>query len=238
MKWYDRSELLLGKENFEKLQKAKVLVCGLGGVGSAAAEQLARAGVGNLCIIDKDTINLTNINRQIIANHNNIGEYKTEVLKNRLININPKINIDARQIYLKDEILNNILLENWDFVVDAIDTLSPKFHLIKTCYENKIELVSSMGAGGKSDPSKIKIADISESYNCSLARTLRKRLHRVGIQKGIKVVFSEEQTDKNTVIKEESENKKSNSGTISYMPIIFGCFCASVVIRKICNILP
>lgn len=236
MTWLERSELLLGASNIEKLKHSKVLVCGLGGVGGAAAEQLARAGIGNLCIVDADAISKSNINRQIIATHNNIGKYKAEELKKRLLSINPELNIDARKIYLRDEILQSTLLEGWDYVVDAIDTLSPKFHLLRTCYQNNIPVVSSMGSGGKSDPSKIKISDISESYNCGLARNLRKRLHRLGIFNGIKVVFSEELSDKESIIEEESTNKKSNSGTISYMPVIFGCFCASVVIRSICEL--
>ncbi|MCK9255590.1 MAG: tRNA threonylcarbamoyladenosine dehydratase [Bacteroidales bacterium] len=236
MAWLERSELILGKENIEKLKQSKILVCGLGGVGGAAAEQLVRAGVGNLCIIDADIISETNINRQIIATQENIGKYKVEELKKRLLSINPKLNIDARKVYLRDEVLDNTIIEGWDYVVDAIDTLSPKLFLLKNCYKNNIPVVSSMGSGGKTDPSKIKVSDISESYNCGLARNLRKRLHRLGIFNGIKVVFSEEQSDKNAIIEEESTNKKSNSGTISYMPVIFGCFCAGVVIRSICGL--
>lgn len=236
MAWLERSELLLGKENIEKLKQSKILVCGLGGVGGAATEQLVRAGVGNLCIIDADIISETNINRQIIATQENIGKYKVEELKKRLLSINPKLNIDARKVYLRDEVLDNTIIEGWDYVVDAIDTLSPKLFLLKNCYKNNIPVVSSMGSGGKTDPSKIKVSDISESYNCGLARNLRKRLHRLEIFNGIKVVFSEEQSDKNAIIEEESTNKKSNSGTISYMPVIFGCFCAGVVIRSICGL--
>jgi tRNA A37 threonylcarbamoyladenosine dehydratase len=236
LNWQERTELLLGKEKLDKLKDAKVLVCGLGGVGGAAAEQLARAGVGNLCIIDADFISETNINRQIIATHNNIGEDKSEAYRKRLIAINPEIKLDVRKLFLSEEILVETLLEDWDFVIDAIDTLSPKIDLIRICYENKIPLVSSMGSGGKTDPSQVKITDIDKSYNCNLARILRKRLHRINIYKGVEVVFSSEKIDKSAVIEEESQNKKSNVGTISYMPMIFGCMCASVVIRSIAEI--
>lgn len=231
--WNERTELLLGKEKLEKLQNSRVLVCGLGGVGGAAAEQLARAGVGHLCIVDVDTISETNINRQIIATHNNIGELKTLEFQKRLQAINPKINLEIKNVFLRDEILEQTLKEGWDYVIDAIDTLSPKINLIRICYENKINLISSMGSGGKTDPTQIKIADISKSYNCGLARILRKRLHRIGIYSGVNVVFSTQKTDKEAIIEEESTNKKSNVGTISYMPVIFGCMCAYVVVDDI-----
>ena len=234
--WRERTKLLLGNENLEKLNKSRILICGLGGVGGAAAEQLVRAGIGNLCIVDADTISETNINRQIIATQNNIGTLKTEALKERLLSINPNLKLSVRNEFLKEEKLEQTLLEGWDFVVDAIDTLTPKINLIRICLENNIPLVSSMGSGGKTDPSSIKITDISKSYNCSLARILRKRLHRIGIYKGITVVFSTQITDKDAVIEEESQNKKSNVGTISYMPVIFGCMCAYVAIRKIAGL--
>jgi tRNA A37 threonylcarbamoyladenosine dehydratase len=236
MSWFERTELLLGAEKLEKLKTAKILVCGLGGVGGAAVEQLVRAGAENICIADADVVNESNINRQIIATRENIGNFKTDEFSKRLMAINPLVKIDSRQVYLRDEVLEQTLLEGWDFVVDAIDTLSPKINLIRICYQNNIALVSSMGAGGKSDPTKIKIADISKTHNCGLARMLRKRLHRFGIYEGITVVFSEEKADKEAIIEEESTNKKSNVGTISYMPVIFGCMCASVVIRRICEL--
>jgi len=235
MSWLERTKLLLGEEKLRKLQDSKVLVCGLGGVGGAAAEQLVRAGIGNLCIVDADVVSETNINRQIIATHENIGKYKTDEFHKRLMAINPALNLTIKPVYLKDEILEETLLSGWDFVVDAIDTLSPKQNLIRICYHNKIPFVSSMGSGGKTEPQAIRIADISKSYNCGLARMLRKRLHRIGIYEGITVVFSDEIVDKSVIIEEESTNKKSNAGTISYMPVIFGCMCASVVINKICN---
>lgn len=237
MYWQDRTELLIGKENLEKLKNSRVLVCGLGGVGGAAAEQLVRAGVGIIGIVDADVINISNINRQIIATHDNLGEYKTSEYIKRFRLINPEIEIIEKRVYLRDKVLENVLLEGWDYVVDAIDTLSPKLNLLRICYQNKINVISSLGSGGKTDPTRVKIDDISKSYNCGLARMLRKRLHRLGIYSGIEVVFSDEEVLKTSVVEEESVNKKSNIGTISYMPIVFGCFCASVVIRRLCGII-
>ncbi len=236
MIWQERTELLLGKEKIEKLRNANILICGLGGVGGAAAEQLVRAGVENLCIIDDGIVSATNINRQLISTHENIGENKSEAFRKRLTAINPKIKLDVRSIYLKENIIEATLLEGWDFVIDAIDTLSPKIDLIQVCYENKIPLVSSMGSGGKTDPSQVKIADIDKSYNCNLARILRRRLHRRNIFKGVEVVFSSEKVDKSAIIEEKSQNKISNVGTISYMPVIFGCNCAYAVVRKLADI--
>lgn len=236
MSWNSRTELLLGSEGIKKLEYSHVLIAGLGGVGGYAAEQLTRAGVGRLSIVDADSINETNINRQIIALHSNIGEYKTIELKKRLLQINPKLELECITDFLKDEKTHEVLLKyKYDFVIDAIDTLSPKINFIRICYENKIPFISSMGAGGKINPSLVAVADISKTYNCNLARILRKRLHRIGIRKGFKAVFSSEKIDSSAVIEEESMNKKSNIGTISYMPALFGIYCASVAIDKILN---
>lgn len=236
MSWYERTELLLGEDNLNKLKNSKILVCGLGGVGGAAVEQLTRAGVGNITVVDADIVSETNINRQIIATHNNIGNNKTDEFYLRLKSINPSLNIELKNVFLRDEVLYETLDQKWDFVVDAIDTLSPKLNLMRICYQNKIPFVSSMGSGGKTDPMSVNVGDISKTYNCSLARVLRKRLHRLGIYDGIEVVYSTQKTEKSSVIEEESENKKSNVGTISYMPVIFGCMCAYSAIRKIVNI--
>jgi tRNA threonylcarbamoyladenosine dehydratase len=235
MDWQDRTKLLLGEEKLVKLALSHVLIVGLGGVGSYAAEQLCRAGVGAISIVDNDIINLTNINRQLIALQSSLNRPKVEVLAERLHDINPQVKVYQHNMFLKDEDMLQVLENKYDYVVDAIDTLSPKIHLIRLCVEKGIPIVSSMGSGGKTNPEAVKISDISKSYNCSLARILRKRLHRLGIYKGIDVVFSTEKADKNSLILEESENKKSNLGTVSYMPAIFGCFAASVVIRNICE---
>jgi len=230
--WLSRTELLLGKDELSKLRNAHVLVVGLGGVGAYAAEQICRSGVGNMTIVDGDFIEESNINRQLPASHSNLGKDKANVMAERLLDINPKLNLIVVNEYLSKESMTAVLQQgNYDYVVDAIDTLAPKISLIYHSLQNKLNVVSAMGAGGKMDPSKIRVADLSESYNCKLARMLRKRLHKIGVYEGVQVVFSPEDISKDAVILSESRNKRSNVGTISYMPPLFGCFCASVVVN-------
>lgn len=232
--WQQRTSLLIGEEGLEKLRKSHVLIAGLGGVGAYAAEQLCRAGVGTLTLVDNDVVETTNRNRQLTGLISNKGKFKTEVLKQRFLDINPEINLHLKTEYLKDQIDDNILSEQkFDYVVDAIDTLSPKTYLILKCLEYEYPLVSSMGSGGKVDPCKVTISDISKTYDCKLARALRKKLHALGIRRGVKTVFSPEKISESCVKYEEGINKKSTVGTISYMPAIFGCFCASVVLRDL-----
>jgi len=232
--WLGRTELLLGKEQLLKLKNSNILIVGLGGVGAHVAEHLCRCGIGEMTIIDADSIESSNKNRQLLALDSTMGMNKADVMSSRLRDINPNIKLNVVREFVKDKQILEILKTNkYDYVVDAIDTLSPKIFLIYNSLQNKIPIVSSMGSGGKLDPSKITISDISNSYNCTLARILRKRLHRFGIYKGVKVVFSSEKTDSSAVVLDESENKKSNVGTISYIPAIFGCNMASVVIRDI-----
>lgn len=232
--WQERTLLLAGREKIEKLSTANVLVCGVGGVGSYAAEQLARAGIGNLTIVDGDTINETNRNRQLPALVSTQGDYKAVVVGNRIRDINPAINLTIIQEYIKDQRMIDILEQGYDYVIDAIDTLSPKVYLIYHSIRLGIPLVSSMGAGGKTDPSKIMVSDIDDTYNCKLAYYMRKRLHKLGIYKGFKAVYSPEVVSRKAVALLEGEmNKKSTVGTISYMPAMFGCYCAAVVIRDI-----
>lgn len=235
--WMSRTQLLLGDEKIERLMNAHVLVVGLGGVGAIAAEMVARAGVGKMTIVDADVVEASNRNRQVPALSSTEGKLKSEVLGERLKDINPELELTILSEYLKDERLFEIL-DSGDFtyVMDCIDTLSPKTYLIRGCIERKIPIVSSMGAGGKLDPTKVRIADISQSFNCHLARYVRKRLHRMGIFRGLTVVFSEEIADRDRVIPTPNDDrKKSVIGTISYLPAIFGCTCASVVIDGICN---
>jgi tRNA A37 threonylcarbamoyladenosine dehydratase len=232
--WQLRTELLLGEKNVEKLTNTHVLVAGLGGVGGYAVEQLARAGIGRLTIIDHDKINITNINRQIIALHTNIGYDKTSEMQKRLLEINPEIEISIINEFITEENVFDFLRNKIDYIIDAIDTLTPKVTLISSALKNNIPIISSMGAGGKFDPEKVTIADISKSHNCHLARMIRKRLHRLGIYTGFKVVYSPEKVDKDKIIATNGlRNQKSVAGTISYMPAVFGCFCASVVIRDL-----
>ena len=224
----------MGKERLERLLRAHVLVAGLGGVGAYAAEQLCRAGIGEMTIIDGDRVEVTNKNRQLPAIDSNIGLPKAEVMAARFREINPDIRLHVINDFIRDDRMVEVLeMARYDYVVDAIDTLAPKIFLIYHCLQKGLKVVSSMGAGGKMDPMQIRIADISKSYNCTLARMLRKRLHKLGVYKGVKVVFSPEEVDPEAVVLSESENKKSNVGTISYMPPLFGCYCASVVIRNL-----
>lgn len=232
--WQERTLLLAGQEKIEKLAKGHVLVCGLGGVGSYAAELLVRAGVGTLTIVDGDTIHETNRNRQLPALISTHEEYKAVVVGNRLRDINPALKLNIIQEYIKDQRMIDILEMGYDYVIDAIDTLSPKVFLIYHTVRLGMPLVSSMGAGGKLDPSKIMVTDIDDTYNCKLAYYMRKRLHKLGVWKGFKAVFSPEVVSRQSVALLEGElNKKSTVGTISYMPAMFGCYCASVVIRDL-----
>ncbi|MEE4287229.1 MAG: tRNA threonylcarbamoyladenosine dehydratase [Mariniphaga sp.] len=232
--WLDRTNLLLGPEKLEKLKNASVLVVGLGGVGAYAAEMICRAGVGKITIADSDVVEISNRNRQLTALISTTGQPKTEIISNRLLDINPDLELHVVNEFIRDEKAVELLKSRpFDYVVDAIDTLAPKVFLIHHSLNLGIKLVSSMGAGGKMDPSKVEVADISKSFNCKLARMIRKRLTKLGIKKGFKVVFSPEEVDENAVRLEEGQNKKSAVGTISYMPAVFGCFAASVVIRDL-----
>ncbi len=231
--WLERTELLLGENKSKLLRDANVLVVGLGGVGAYAAEMIARSGVGQMTIADADNVSVSNINRQLIALHSTVGKPKSELLASRLRDINPSIKLTVIQEYIKDETTDLLLDKGFDYVVDAIDTLSPKVNLIKGCLDRSIPIVSSMGAGAKTDPTLLEIKDISKSHHCPLAHMLRKRLHKLGIRKGFYVVFSPEPVREGSMILCEETNKKSNVGTISYMPALFGCYCASVVIRSL-----
>jgi tRNA A37 threonylcarbamoyladenosine dehydratase len=232
--WLERTELLLGGEKLELLRRANVLVVGLGGVGAYAAEMVARAGVGRMTIVDADTVNPSNINRQLVALHSTVGRPKAEILAARLRDIDPEIQLTVIQEYIKDEKTDELLdSARFDYVVDAIDTLSPKVNLIKGALDRGIPLVSSMGAGAKTDPTLVEIKDIAKTHHCPLAHMLRKRLHKLGIREGFHAVFSPEPVREGSMILTEEENKKSNVGTISYMPAVFGCACASVVVRGI-----
>ena len=195
---------------------------------------LCRAGVGHLTLIDNDVVTPTNINRQIIALHSTVGKLKTELFVDRLHDINPDCEVTAMQVFLRDELTAQILQSrHFDYVVDAIDTLSPKVFLLYEAHRQHLPVVSSMGSAGKLDPSAVHIADISRSHTCPLAAMVRKRLHRLGVQDGIKVVFSTEKVAEQSIIEDPSQNKRTTIGTISYLPPLFGCFCASVVIRDL-----
>lgn len=232
--WLQRTELLLGTEKLTKLSQAHILVVGLGGVGAYAAEMLCRSGVGKMTIVDGDKIHATNRNRQLIALSSLEGMPKAATMGQRLLDINPDLELCVHDEYIKDDRMIEILTGNFDYVIDAIDTLAPKVFLIFHSVSKGLKIVSSMGSGGKFDPSQIQISDLSESYNCKLASILRKRLHGLGVYTGVKVVFSPEKVNPETIVLTNGDqNKKSTVGTISYMPPIFGCFLASVVIREL-----
>ena len=231
--WLQRTELLVKEEGIERLQSANILIVGLGGVGSFAAEFLVRSGIGNLTIADGDTVAITNINRQLPALNSTIGKNKTDVVAERILDINPEINLKEINEFLEPERMEEILTqEKFDYVLDCIDSLSPKLALIITCKRKKIKLVSAMGAGGKTDPSKVMVRDISKTNNCFLAKQIRKKLKKEQIHKGFRCVFSTEIQDENSLKMTDGSNyKKSFYGTISYMPAIFGLYAAAEVIR-------
>ncbi len=232
--WLSRTHLLLGTDKINRLKNSHVLIVGVGGVGAYAAEQVCRAGVGAISLVDGDTVHPSNRNRQLLALLTTEGMNKTQVMGDRLLDINPELHLTTIQQYAKDESIQNILEKPYDFVIDAIDSLGPKVHLIHECVKRNMRLVSSMGAGGKIDPLQVKVSDISKSYNCRLAYYIRKRLHRMGIHSGFPVVYSPEPVNPEAIIAtDDIPNKKSLVGTISYLPAIFGCYCASVAIRGI-----
>jgi len=211
---------------------AHVLVAGMGGVGAMAAEMLVRAGIGRITIADSDVVQETNINRQVGALQSTVGKPKTVVMKERLLDINPALEIKIFEEYIDEGALAVLLDGGYDYVVDAIDTLMPKILLLEQAVKYGLPLVSSMGSGGKSDPTKICITDFEKSYNCRLAYLLRKNLRKRGVENGFKVVFSTEQVNRKLLSEAEGErNKKSIPGTVSYVPAIFGCMLSSVVVE-------
>ena len=232
--WLERTELLLGEEKLNLLRNANVLVVGVGGVGAYAAEMIVRAGVGRMTIADADKVSESNINRQLVALHSTIGREKCDILAERLKDINPELQLTVVNRFIKDDETDALLdSDKFDYVVDAIDTLSPKLALIKGALDRNIPLVSSMGAGAKTDPTLMEIKDIAKTHHCPLAHMLRKRLHKIGIKRGFWAVFSPEPVREGAMILCEEQNKKSNVGTISYIPAMFGIGCASVVVRDL-----
>ncbi|MDP9958944.1 tRNA threonylcarbamoyladenosine dehydratase [Chryseobacterium lathyri] len=231
--WLERTELLIKEEGLGKLNKANVLVIGLGGVGSFAAEFLARAGVGNMTIVDGDTVDITNVNRQLPALHSTVGKHKVEVVAERLLDINPKMNLIKINEFLNPERMDEVIdSSKFDYILDCIDSVTPKLCLIKAAKRRKIKLISSMGAGGKTDPSKVMVRDISKTQNCFLARQIRKRLKKEKINKGFRCVFSNElQKEESLKMTDGANYKRSFYGTISYIPAIFGLYAAAEVIN-------
>ena len=230
--WKERAELLFKPEGLEKLHNANILVVGLGGVGSFAAEFLARAGVGKMTIVDGDVVDITNINRQLPALHSTVGQPKVTIVGDRLMDVNPDLQLTRVQEFLSPERAFEIISDEYDYVLDCIDSVTPKLNLIIASKRKKVKIISSMGAGGKMEAAKVKVADISNTENCFLAKAIKKRLKEVKIDKGIKVVFSSEIQDETSLKTTDGKNyKKSFYGTNSYMPGLFGLYAAETVIR-------
>lgn len=236
--WLARTEMLTGAEAIRRLRDSHVLVAGLGGVGSWAAEMICRNGVGAITIVDGDTVTSSNKNRQLLALNSTIGRKKAEVMGERLLDINPDLRLRVIPEFIRDQRMIDILEEaKYDYIIDAIDTLSPKVFLVYHSLRLNLRIVSSMGAGGKYDPTTIRVADISETNFCHLARLLRKKLHKLGVNQGFQAVYSPEVVDKELIVRGSDEcNKASGVGTMSYMPAAFGIACASVVIRDLAGI--
>lgn len=235
--WLSRTELLIGREKLERLSTKHVLVVGMGGVGSFAAEFIARSGVGRMTIVDGDVVDPTNRNRQLPALATTHGQSKVEWMADRIRAINPEIELRAIREFVRPEAIDALLDTDADYVIDAIDSITPKLTCIRTALSRNMRIVSSMGAGGRVDPSKIHVTDISKTYNCPFAQHIRKNLRNLGIRKGLTVVSSTELPDRGSIIRTDGTNfKKSAYGTISYMPAMFGATAASVVIRDLMNL--
>ena len=231
--WLSRAELLL-QDKIHNLENAHVAVVGLGGIGGFAVECLVRAGVGQLTLIDGDVIEASNRNRQVIALTSNDGESKVVAMSKRCLEINPEIKLNTIDTFLAPANVEELGLLKSDVILDCIDTLTPKCLLIEFAKKNNKPIVSCLGAGGKLDPSQVQIKDISNTYNCTLARAVRKRLYKMGIRKGVLSVFSPEPVDKSKLLRTDGSNfKKSSLGTISYMPPLFGLYASSAVIREL-----
>ena len=225
-----RTELLLGNKAMGKLKNSTVCIFGIGGVGSYVVEGLARSGIGNIILVDYDTIDITNINRQLHANFNTIGKKKTEVMKERIVSINPKCNVTTYDECLTKENINKLIDVKYDYVVDAIDMVSSKLELIVKCKSMKMPIISCMGTGNKLFPTMLKVNDIYETYNCPLAKVMRKELRKRGIDK-LTVVWSDEKLIKSNLIDEKTG--KNVPGTISTVPSVAGLIIASLVIKDL-----
>ena len=234
---FNRTAMLVGEEGMERLRRARVAVFGLGGVGSYVAETLARLPVGHLLLVDRDTVQPSNLNRQLPATVDTLGLPKAAVVAERLKSVNPELDIDARNEELRVMNIDSFLDgAGYDYVVDAVDMVVSKVALLAYCYRQKIPLVSSMGAARRLDPARVKVADIAKTRDCPLARDVRKRLRKLGIHKGITVVYSDEEPLLPSGVKALEEGGAPDgrgpiSGSISYMPAMFGVHCAAVVVR-------
>lgn len=245
---YTRTELVLGRSGVKALINSKVVVFGIGGVGSFVVEALCRSGVGNLVLVDADCVSVSNLNRQIHATIDTVGKDKAELMKERILSINPKCNVTTHIVFATKDNLSEIITEDVDYVVDAIDTVTSKLAIIEYCKSKDIKVISSMGTGNKIDPTKFKITDISKTSICPLAKVMRIELKKRGIKK-VKVLFSEELPRKPIVHNEEEEHngeimdatstmkpKRQTPGSVSFVPPVAGMIIASEVIKDLTNI--
>lgn len=235
--WLERTELLIGKEQLLKLHNSNILIVGLGGVGSYAAEFCCRAGIGNITIVDGDVVDTTNRNRQLPALSSTVGKSKAAIMAERLKDINPGLNLTVIDHFQLPQHTQELVRNNpYDYVLDCIDSITPKIYLIKGCVENNRKIISSMGAGGRTNAATVKVTDISKTYNCVFARNVRKRLHKHGIYKGFKAVFNYEPAKKDSLKLTDGSNfKKSFYGTISFIPALFGLQMAAEVVNDLRN---
>jgi tRNA A37 threonylcarbamoyladenosine dehydratase len=240
MEQFLRTELLLGSANLNKIFNAKVAVIGLGAVGSFATETLARLGVGSLKLVDFDKVQITNINRQLYATHSTIGKSKVDLAKSRILDINPKCNVEIFEIFANTDTFDKIFKNKVDIVVDAIDSYNPKLRLIEYCYKNNIKIISSMGAALKTDPFSIKYADLFCTHHCKLAEGLRGDLRKLGITEGIPCVFSEQSPQIKAISLSDEENKNFGKnggpkilGSTTVITGIFGLLLANKAIELI-----
>ena len=234
LSWLGRTSLLIGENNVKSLTQKHVMIVGMGGVGSYAAEFICRSGVGKMTIIDGDVVDPTNRNRQLPALSTNHGISKADIMANRLLDINPELELTVIKEFINPEMVEILFQGSVDYVIDAIDSITPKITFLKIAHHKKIPIVSSMGAGGKLDPTQLKVVDISKTINCPFAEQVRKNLKKQGIYSGIKAVFSPEIVIKESLIMTDGKNyKKSAYGTMSYLPATFGAVAASVVIRDL-----
>ncbi len=234
--WTERAELLFKKEGLDKLKNSNVLVVGMGGVGSFAAEFIARAGVGKMTIVDGDVVDITNVNRQLPALHSTVGMPKVKIVGDRLMDINPELQLTRLEEFLSPERAFELVSKDYDYVLDCIDSITPKLNLLIAAKRKKVKIISNMGAGGKFLASKVVVKDISKTDVCPLAKTIRKRLKKEGISKGIKAVFSVEKPDDTSLKMTDGKNyKKSFYGTNSWMPALFGLHAAETVVKQLLN---
>jgi len=229
---FSRTELLLGSENMEKLQKSAVLIFGVGGVGGYVAEALARSGIGRIDLVDNDTVSITNINRQIIALHSTIGLYKVDVMKERILDINPSCQVQTHKIFYTEESSELFDFSQYDYIVDCIDTVSGKIQIVQEAKRANVKVISSMGAGNKLNPMQFEIADIYKTSVCPLARVMRKALKERGVD-SLKVLYSKESPVKQKVESTEANSKKAVPSSISFTPSVAGLIISSEVIKDL-----